>query len=91
MAFSGKNGVNDLVLLSQVTEDAIKDNLKKRYNNGECIIRDAWRLDLKPRATRSARRNNVVSPRSPFFLFSPRYHLHVHWQRARVGQSVQKH
>ena len=35
MAFSGKNGVADLVLLSSMTEEAIKDNLKKRYGNGK--------------------------------------------------------
>lgn len=35
-------GVSDLTLLSKVSNEAINENLKKRFENGEIYVRKLW-------------------------------------------------
>lgn len=40
------SGVDDMVLLSKINEDAITDNLKKRYMDDYIFVSSAHTLDL---------------------------------------------
>ena len=55
-------GVSDLTLLSKISNEAINDNLKLRFDHDEIYVRDPsrWR-GLRGGARARAQANNVIS------------------------------
>jgi len=70
-------GVSDLTLISKVSNEAINDNLKKRFENGDIYVR-------RPACAHPSS-GSAVARRSPTATDGS---ADIYWTRAGVGQSI---
>lgn len=94
-------GVSDLTLISKISNEAINDNLKKRFENAEIYVRPSVVvLTSQPLGARNPRHSSIQhadrvdrhtsamswSPSTPSEIVSVARRLDIYWQKwARTG------
>ena len=104
-SFASKHGVDDMVMLTSISESSIMDNLKKRHANDIIYVRScacerarlAPTTSIMPCPIESNSRSTVARQSLPLPLarsshrsMLPRHRrADVHWPRVDLGQPVQ--